>query len=385
MLRFSIIAAMLLLSTACGTANRLFEGEIYRVDTPWYDSREDFRDEKDLCEPAIDIATYCFATPGAAAVTTEAAPQSKKKDCTRPAVHKCADGGEPAYQQAQTSAKARDRLQDLLIAASDQECDKHLASLVATQAGTNLGLSIFNSLLSGAATGFTATSTKTVLAAAATLVSSSRAQLNEQVYRQLFIDVIVKAINDDREAQYLELKDRQRFPVPNKILDPRDWGEPISDELAGDDSSSVAAAVASASSSPPVAGAAGSANGDGATAPAEAADADQDEPADTDTPAVTIPKKSVQRHFYSIDEAIRDAAVYHSRCSFYSGLVRLKTKVEEFSPCRLTRERRDHLLVTLAALKAPGANSNSAFTDTIAAYESELTALNTKLAACLPN
>jgi hypothetical protein len=60
--------------------------------------------------------------------------------------------------------------------------------------------------------------------------------------------------------------------------------------------------------------------------------------------------------------------------------VRLSTKVEEFSPCRLIGERRDRLLAEVAAMEA--SKTQGVFEARFKAYSEELKALNTKLAGC---
>lgn len=375
------IPVLCLLTTGCGSTTRLFTGEVYRVDTPWYDSRTDRLDPVDVSDSVIDVATYCFR---------EDAPGSRTEDLPT-----C---GETAYARAQGSAIDRDRLQDVLLDASNRECDQHKASSVGTNTGFNLGLSMLSSLLSGAATGFSATSTKTALSAAATFFSSTRAQLNEQVYRQLFVGTVLTAIDNDRQAQLLDIMARRRYPVPKDAWDPRASGQPL--ELGSIDRTVGESTLAEenvteqpqvpsvpAEDAPGTEGEVGEAAGlaqeaiaqqSGAGSPRSLAEVElQLEPEERELAAAG----DDTRRFYGIDEAIRDAAVYHSRCSFYNGLVRLSTKVEEFSPCRLIEERRERLLAEVAAIQAANVQ-DSPFAAKHKAYTSELEALNTKMASC---
>lgn len=374
------IPFLCLLTAGCGTTTRLFTGEVYRVDTPWYDSRTDRLDPADASDSLVDIATYCFR---------EDASGSRTGDLPT-----C---GVTAYARAQASAIDRDRLQDVLLDASNRECDEHKSGSVGTNTGFNLGLSMLSSLLSGAATGFSATTTKTALSAAATFFSSTRAQLNEQVYRQLFVGTVLTAIDNDRQAQLLDIMARRRYPVPKDAWDPRASGQPLElgsvDRTVGE-SRVAAESVTGQPQEPSVRiedapGTEGEVGEDVGPAEEETQQEVAGSPRSLEDVELKLEPEERElaaagddtRRFYGIDEAIRDAAVYHSRCSFYNGLVRLSTKVEEFSPCRLIEERRERLLAEVAAIQAANVQG-SPFEAKHKAYTSELEALNTKMASC---
>jgi hypothetical protein len=190
---------------------------------------------------------------------------------------------------------------------------------------------MLTSVLSGAATGFSATSTKTALSAAATFFSSTRAQLNEQVYRQLFIGTLLTAIDNDRQEQLLDIMARRRYPVPNDKWDPRSDGWPLElgrfNESSGEDLVSD-----SGDDSVAVPGPSDPADPSGETEAATAGGPVQEE-----TPVEATAENSSQlaevssdvepeersravtgddtRRFYGMDEATRDAAVCgSSRC-----------------------------------------------------------------------
>ena len=343
MKRIAIIVGVALLLCSCGTnsvARRTFNGDIYRVDRPWWDSRETYDPPED-CRDMLDLATYVFPED------MKTAPARNPEPCerNRPGHQATARGDETlAYVRATLSADDRDRLQDKLLALSNRECEKHHSAIVGTNTGANFGLATLTSLFSGGATAFAAASTKSALAGIATLLGATRAHFNENVYRQLFVGTILQAINDDRQSALLNIYDKRRYPVPDKVKDdPRLKGLAI--EAIADDGAPAAKGA-----------------GEEINSEAEAQDV-------------------APRLHYSIDEAVRDAENYHDRCSFYQGLVRVAVTVQEASPCVTARQRRDQILDEIAAIQVT--NNANTFQSRLGSLQKELEKLETKVLSCI--
>jgi hypothetical protein len=348
------IAALTLLSMGCATVKRTFNGEDFRVDKVWWDSRTDAIHPKQLNEMQIDLATFCAGEVVAWSVEdisfhTAAGTISTAKV----RVPTCDDSG-TAYEMARRSAVARNSLQDILLRVADNECEKHRGAVVGTNAGTNLLLSTLASLTSGAATGFAAKTTKTALSGISTFFIATRSHVNEQIYHQIFVGTVLKAIDDDRRAVYTEIKNRQRLPVPadwtTTLELPRRYRRRHSSSRFFENTPEL--------TTTPTQNTAGA--GDSTK---------------------TLPS-GVSEQSYSVEQAVKDAGEYHTRCSFYNGLVRVALTVEQASPCRQVIERREQVLSELAAMSASGASS-TVYKEKFAAYQAELTALSAKLTGCI--
>lgn len=343
-------------AVACATVKRTFNGEDFRVDKVWWDSRTDAINPKDLDAMQIDLATYCagavetWLTQDITYHTTDG--QLKTAEVRVP---KCDKSG-LAYDAAKKSAVARNHLQDLLLRVADDECEKHRGAVVGTNSGTNLLLSTLASLTSGAATGFAAKTTKTALSGVSAFFIASRSHVNEQVYHQIFVGTVLKAIDDDRKSVQTEIASRRRFPVPNDTTY-RDVDE--TQTISGPTTSSTASwRIVPATHK-------GNLETDAAIQSREG------------TLPGGVPEKT-----YSVEQAIKDAGEYHTRCSFYNGLVRVAKTVEQASPCRRVSERREQVLSEMAAIKAAGAAA-TVYKEKFDAYQSELTTLSAKLTACV--
>jgi len=331
-------------ATGCSTAKRTFNGEDFRVDKAWWDSRTDAIKPEDLDALQIDLATYCAGSVNSWA--TEEITYHTSKGTLASAkirVPHC-DGKGLAYEAAKTSAVARNHLQDLLMRVADDECEKHRGAVVGTNSGTNLLLSTLASLTSGAATGFAATTTKTALSGISTFFIATRSHVNEQIYHQIFVGTVLKAIDDDRKAVQTEIANRRRYPVPQEAVASNEReSSPVADRT--------------------------NRTGDPGTA---------------NSPEVTgsrLLPSGVSERTYSVEQAIKDAGEYHTRCSFYNGLVRVAKTVEQASPCRQVAERREQIISELAAINAAGVAA-TIYKEKFDAYQAELNTLSAKLTAC---
>ncbi|HEV7241844.1 MAG TPA: hypothetical protein VGQ36_21615 [Thermoanaerobaculia bacterium] len=85
-------------------------------------------------------------------------------------------------------------------------------------------------------------------------------------------------------------------------------------------------------------------------------------------------KRALLPNDYSVDDALRDAQIFHSKCSFYIGLVALSEAVEEKANCEEDRLRREELI---AELSKP-----DVLEPRKASYTAELATLQTRVTAC---
>jgi hypothetical protein len=354
MCRFVAMAALAFALVGCGTLKRTFNGDIYRVDRPWFDSRTERLTKEDCDEVQIDLAAYCF--PDRTERSDAKAKNVRCTDSINILIPACKDGT-TAYEAAVYSAAARDALQDKLIELSNNECSKHKAAIFGTNTGANVIMSTLSSLLSGAATGFAAQTTKTALAAGSTFVIAAQAHYNEQVYRQMFVGTIIKAVDDDRTARLAEIYDHRRYPVPFLTADPRATGHALGAGFATQRDRNFR--VPSTKEPPPVI----------------------ESPFDDAFVRLFLQPSVDRRISYSVEEAVRDVADYHDRCSFYNGLIRVAAAVQAFSPCDIMQARRDRLLAELGAIRTAGEQDGN-FRERFTSFSAELKTLETKLQSC---
>lgn len=392
MRRIGTLLGIALLLCSCGTTTsivkRTFNGDIYRVDQPWWDSRETFEPPED-CRDMLDLATYRFPEDA----ETKSAPVPEP--CKRTAKNytpgdTTLDPTKLAYYKATLKAEDRDRLQDKLLALSNRECEEHHSAIVGTNAGANFGLATLTSLFSGGATAFAAESTKTALAAVSTLFGATRSHFNESFYRQLFVGTILQAIQDDRQTALLNISDKRRYPVPAKVeSDPRLKGLVIAAIEKDDNTSTTTTTTSKTDTTNTIVTPSNTTTTKTTTTTKPATTTAPNPVPPTIVPALTTGPNTSQnaapRLHYSIDEAIRDAEDYHGRCSFYQGLVRVATTVQQASPCVTARQRRDQILAEISAITASSSTGTvpEAFKAKVTSLQKELEKIETKVLTCV--
>lgn len=170
-----------LFSMRCATLN-----DAYHSDTPFRNA-----DIQKQPEGEIDIDITTFKLPGSSVVAYVAA-----------------SGGDASAQLA------RNRLQSALMEASDRKCEVHRAAVMSTSSSVNLGLGWLSAALAGASPLIVPTLTKNAFAAASALSTTSRSLVNEEVYRQLLVTSVLKAIDGERNAVATEIE-RRRDLMPS--------------------------------------------------------------------------------------------------------------------------------------------------------------------------
>jgi hypothetical protein len=113
--------------------------------------------------------------------------------------------GISAYQQAVTDPVARDRLQTIIMQLSDRVCEKHLGDINANASFVNLGFGGLSALFSGTGAVVGGEVAKSALSAAASIMVTGRALVNEEVYQKRLASGIVKAIREDRDNKDQEI------------------------------------------------------------------------------------------------------------------------------------------------------------------------------------
>ena len=111
----------------------------------------------------------------------------------------------------------RNRLQTIIMQLSDRVCEKHLGDISANASFVNLGFGGLTALFAGTGTVVGGEVAKSALAAAASIMGTGRALVNEEVYQERLASGIVKAIREDRDNQDQEIKARRWDPATNDI------------------------------------------------------------------------------------------------------------------------------------------------------------------------
>jgi len=112
-------------------------------------------------------------------------------------------------------ATHRNRFQDYLIWRSEQQCERHKAGILSTQATTNFGLSTLTTGVAATAAIVTAPATN-ILAALGALFSGTRSHFNENFYRQMLAPGIVRKINETRATQLGIIMAKRGVPVTER-------------------------------------------------------------------------------------------------------------------------------------------------------------------------
>ncbi len=234
--------AALFFSAGCGQIR-----DAYKVDRIFYLSDEtkphmqagdeNFLGMRELEKP-IDISKYYFPGEPTPAGEDKPAEEAKPAGEDKPAEEAKPAGetepsGKPqsAYQQALASGpkgqKARNRLQEELMAVSDRVCEQHKGDIVANATQTNIFFKGLAAGLSGAAATFVSP-LATYLSAGATASLGANALVNEQIYQKLFVGAIIRGIDKGRELKNNEIKIKQRketaeYSVSAALRDAQDY------------------------------------------------------------------------------------------------------------------------------------------------------------------
>lgn len=106
----------------------------------------------------------------------------------------------------------RDRFQDYLLWRSDQQCERHKASILANQSTGNFALSTVTTGTSAIAAIVVAPAAG-ILSAIAAISSGTKSAFNEDFYRQFVGPAIIRRINADRSDMYAVIMARRGLPI----------------------------------------------------------------------------------------------------------------------------------------------------------------------------
>ncbi|MEM7681917.1 MAG: hypothetical protein AAF288_08165 [Planctomycetota bacterium] len=124
-----------------------------------------------------------------------------------------------AGQDTENARRARNRLQNAVLAVSDRAAAQHWAGVKAAEAGSNLALGVAQIGLSGVASVATAGSSQALSAGAAGL-GGTRATLSQALYRDRFGELIIESMRLDRRRFLAEVVEpRQQLDVARYDVD----------------------------------------------------------------------------------------------------------------------------------------------------------------------
>jgi hypothetical protein len=118
----------------------------------------------------------------------------------------------------------RNRLQQRLVAASDTNCAIFAENLYATQASTNALFGSAATALGGAGAIVTGVDTARLLAGMSGIATGLRAEVNEDYFRNLWVEALVKAIETDRDQRRVDMTEHaalsiSKYPVEAAIAE----------------------------------------------------------------------------------------------------------------------------------------------------------------------
>jgi hypothetical protein len=180
MYRALVAFSLCLCLSGCLTSHRFWNGEYYRVDGFMKDGRTADH------EP-VNLEALCF-------------PEDRAQD------GKC---NETAYRRAASDAETRNRLQAYLMAASDNACTIHSSSMLNMSTNVNLLTGLSALALGASAPLIKPVTTKNIFAAGAALATGSRSTFNDEVYKQMLVTSILKAVRDSRESQAIVIRGKR--------------------------------------------------------------------------------------------------------------------------------------------------------------------------------
>jgi hypothetical protein len=216
-------------------------------------------------------------------------------------------------------AVLRNRFQDYLLWRSEQQCERHKAGILSTQAASNVVLNTVTTATSAVAAIVVAPAAS-ILAAIAAISSGTRAHINEDIYQKFVGPAVVKRINTDRETMYATIMNKR--------------GVKVGERQAGNVMSTTARAATTTPAGTIVESSTSITTGKPLT-PDTTATTRTDvaiigrqgtvELAGDITSVVnySAPRQIVTLQDYSVEEAIGDVERYHQLCSFSSGLASL--------------------------------------------------------------
>ena len=128
------------------------------------------------------------------------------------------------FYNAQDVERRRNRVQERIIAASNQRCGEYKKFVKNFDAETNIGLGWLTTAAGGAGAIVTAEAVARALSGVAAIMSGFRAELNEAYFHNLTIQVLTDGMEKKRQEIYRKIRENQKenvtdYPVEKAIGD----------------------------------------------------------------------------------------------------------------------------------------------------------------------
>ena len=132
--------------------------------------------------------------------------------------------GYETYYTEPSQTKYRNELARRLILISDSMAHEHMANTMGVSTSVNLATGVLTNLASEASILFTPRSTKNILSGVAATSNSYRSLWNEEVYKNAFVDAIVKNMRTSRQTAWNKIsgkfaKNASLYPVDEMLLE----------------------------------------------------------------------------------------------------------------------------------------------------------------------
>jgi hypothetical protein len=227
-----------------------------------------------------------------------------------------------AVANSPEAALLRNRFQDYLLWRSEQQCERHKAGILSTQATTNLALNTVTTATSAIAAIVVAPAAS-ILAAIAAITSGTRSHINEDIYQRYLAPAVVKKINSDRENMFAAIMSKRGIPISERPV-----GTIQSTVVTGATSNSTGTLLADSTTTSTAPAPKPAAAGSKVTTTTVLETTNKNGAVTSAGEIRSVVNYSGQRRVvtlqdYSMEEAIGDVERYHQLCSFSSGLASL--------------------------------------------------------------
>ena len=117
----------------------------------------------------------------------------------------------------------RDRLQDIIVAASNESCSRYKQSLLRSDANSNFWYGVVTTATAGLGSIFSSASTVRALSGSAAVASGIRAEYNQIYFRKKTIEVLTKGFEKRREQIHKTILEKRKeiveYTVERAIAD----------------------------------------------------------------------------------------------------------------------------------------------------------------------
>ena len=168
-------------------------------------------------------------------VRTESISDNKKKPSEEVLL---ADAFNKFYELQTNIVQRRNRIQERILAASNQRCGEYKQFLKRFDSETNLVLGGLTTLIAGAGAIFTRVNTVRALSGTAAIFSGFRAEVNEAYFQSKTVQVLTDALESKRRENYHSMLEKRSRNITNYTVE-----EAIKDAVTYHSNCSVVAAL----------------------------------------------------------------------------------------------------------------------------------------------